>query len=352
MTAFTNTLCPSLDDLLDPVLNEVPMIEEHLGICPRCRALRALEPDAPRRRWRQRRRLWADELLVTPRAGRPLVMPDRVQTGDIWQLVGQQADERYVAVIAGLIGDVRPLFTLAGTTPDLEFAGTGDVVVKANARAIRVGYPFLLCTWSFAGAEERQFEQYLGRVDAAARRALLAAHRVVVRAEEGFAVGPDHDLAIDDETAIRASFRWRLQRRLDADLIQVDPREASLPIPADTLLDRRPPAWLTALASHFGRGDVPHPYEVARILRMESVGWLPSTKRNVKWLFLEHATREWWEHEAEAAPQQLPPGTTEQFDFVPEEIPRRAQDRERIDRERAAESYARDVERHLEERYR
>jgi hypothetical protein len=348
----TDTTCPSPEDLLEPVPEEAEAVERHLASCPRCRALRALALQVPPRRWRPRWDEWSAELPPASLGRALLVMPEQVRTGDIWQVVGQEARERYVAVVAGLVGGTRPIFTIAGTSPDVAFAGPGDVVVSPGARGVRVGYEFMLCTWSFAGVEERQFEQYLGRVGAAARRALLAGHRKPQPLDQPVTRGADRE-EIDPARAFRASFRARLNARLEADLIRVDPRDAMLPIRPDTVLDRRPPAWLTAVTSRFTPGDLPPPFEVARILRLEGVRWLPSTKRNVKWLFRTHAP-EWWGPQVELGKEYLfldparLPELPEELERPSDEAARRRLDPERA-RERAAESYAREVEQDLED---
>jgi hypothetical protein len=276
-------------------------------------------------------------------------MPDHVRTGDIWQVVGQDHDESYVAVVAGMAGyDTRPFFTVAGTSPDVEFLGPGDLVVDGDARGIRVGYAFMLCTWSFAGVPEMQFEQYLGRVSSPARRALVAAHRNArPRADRSLGLETD-PVSLDSQVAIRGAFRARLQRRLEVGLIATDPREAQLPIRSDAILDRRPPAWLVALTSWFGPNEIPPPYEVARILHSEGVRWLPSTKRRVKWLFRQYYGLGDWVPQTSRAPETflLPSGDEDDFQLDEVEVERRLP-RPDEQRERAAEAYAHEVERIL-----
>src|SRR4051794_3428258 len=160
---LTQSPCPSVEDLLDPIPEEVDGIGRHLRTCPRCRALRSLAREGVPPRAPDHRRAERVDIPPLRLAGRaPVTMPDRVRTGDIWQVLSDERDERYVVVIAGLAGyDARPYFTVAGTSPHVEYVGPGDVVVDKASRGIRVGYEFMLCTWSAAGVPERQFEQFL-----------------------------------------------------------------------------------------------------------------------------------------------------------------------------------------------
>jgi hypothetical protein len=331
--------CPALEDLLDPLDAEAWRVEWHLEHCPRCRALRPLGREVgqqPLPEPRDTARLDLTELHLRKHP----TMPDHVRTGDVWQLTGMDGQERYVAVVAGLAGDpMRPFFTVAGTSPELDLAGPGDVVIDEHARGMRVGYAFMVCTWSAAGTPEDRFEQYLGRVGAAARRTLVSAHR---RLEPPGSDALDRPRlhAFDRGEALRVAFRARLQRRLDADLVAVDPREAELPVPGYALLDRQPPAWLTALGSHFQGGYVPSPYEAARVLRLEGVRWLPSTKRRLKWLFTESGA---WQQPAAMLDFTVPELET----AAPGEPPS-APEREPTP-DQLAERYAREVGRALDE---
>lgn len=351
--------CYSLLDLLRPVRGEEAAVESHLTRCGRCRRARAratladvehLEALADQAAL-QGQRPFQDERWFDRPVRYPPPVPDRVRTGDLWEVIGGGMTRAVVGIVGAYPSATA--FLAVATTGEVEQVGPGDLQVNATARGLATQYPLLLCTWATVTVHERQFGRYLGRVPPATREALATAHPTM--SLTGARVG---DTEIGRPFLRRGDRRWNLRARV-VETLAVGferGRPGRAHVPAESL--RRDemllPETLLIRLEDARRTDrrVPTADELAELLAAFELNWTPPLKLALKRLLLPAAaarptefalaaatTPEWWE-DARGSEAGSPPPQLSLEDEPTQPKPRRPAG--------LVEDYARAVERALD----